>query len=152
MALAQGRGGGGPGNNDNLDTELRALIAEHNLRGDPVGELRPPSIRDPLARLGRQLFFSKALGGELDSACVSCHHPLLGGADALSLPVGVGAINPDWLGPGREHIDGLPPVPENDDDDNDKDDKPSLTAIPKAKGKGKKPPSPDGELKPEPSV
>jgi len=49
-------------------------------------------------------------------------------------------------------MDGLPPIPEKGDDDNDKDDKPSLTAIPKAKGKGKKPSSPEGGMEPEPSV
>ena len=49
-------------------------------------------------------------------------------------------------------MDGLPPVAENDDDDSDTGDKPSLTAIPKAKGKGKKSPSADGGLEPEPSV
>ncbi|KIN63803.1 ATP-dependent zinc metalloprotease FtsH [Sulfitobacter noctilucicola] len=49
-------------------------------------------------------------------------------------------------------MDGLPPVAENDDDDGDKGDTPSLTAIPKAKGKGKKTPPEDGGLEPEPSV
>jgi cell division protease FtsH len=49
-------------------------------------------------------------------------------------------------------MEGLPPVDENGNDDIDKDDdKPSLTAIPKAKGKGKKSP-PAGDLEPEPSV
>ena len=50
-------------------------------------------------------------------------------------------------------MDGLPPVPESGEDDDDKDDKkPSLTAIPKSKGKGKKPSGPDGGMEPEPSV
>ncbi|MCX7561131.1 ATP-dependent zinc metalloprotease FtsH [Sulfitobacter sp. F26204] len=49
-------------------------------------------------------------------------------------------------------MDGLPPVSENDDDEDGKGDKPSLTAIPKAKGKGKKTPSDDGGMEPEPSV
>jgi cytochrome c peroxidase len=56
---------------------------------------------------------------------VSCHHPVLGGGDNLSLPVGVNAENPDLLGPGRNHdagrafadanshYDGGPTVPRN---------------------------------------
>ena len=49
-------------------------------------------------------------------------------------------------------MDGLSPTPEKDDDDSDKGNKPSLTAIPKAKGKGKKTPPADGGMEPEPSV
>lgn len=96
-----------------LDIELRALIATHELTGDPSTGRNLPSINDPLAQLGRKLFFTKALGGELDSACVSCHHPVLGGADALSLSVGIGAIDPDLLGPGRGDENGVPNVPRN---------------------------------------
>ncbi|HBC20167.1 MAG TPA: cytochrome-c peroxidase, partial [Alcanivorax sp.] len=68
---------------------------------------------------GMQLFFSKGLGGDLDSACVSCHHPMLGGGDDLSLSIGVEAVQPDLLGPGRLHLstgthfDGGPTVPRN---------------------------------------
>jgi cytochrome c peroxidase len=66
-----------------------------------------------------KLFFSKALGGDTDTACVSCHHPALGGGDNLSLPIGVGAVKENLLGPGREHssaaegYDGGPTVPRN---------------------------------------
>ena len=96
-----------------VDVELRELIAEHNLTGDPSLGRDLPSIEDPLAQLGMKLFFTKALGGEFDSACVTCHHPVLGGGDGLSLSVGVNAIDPDLLGPGRETVDGLPNVPRN---------------------------------------
>ncbi|MEM7218383.1 MAG: cytochrome c peroxidase [Pseudomonadota bacterium] len=96
-----------------LDAELVALIDDHGLTGDPTFNRTLPSITDPLADLGKSLFFSKSLGGDLDSACVSCHHPMLGGADALTLPVGVGAVDPDLLGPGRAHVDGVPNVPRN---------------------------------------
>ena len=102
-----------PADNDALDDELRALIAEHNLTGDPSTGRNIPSIADPLAQLGMQLFFTKSLGGEFDSACVSCHHPALGGGDALSLPVGIGANDPDVLGPGRRTASGAPNVPRN---------------------------------------
>jgi cytochrome c peroxidase len=66
-----------------------------------------------------KLFFTKGLGGDKDSACVSCHHPALGGGDNLSLPIGVAAEVHDLLGPGRRHstsgtnFDGGPTVPRN---------------------------------------
>lgn len=99
--------------NDPIDVELRALIAANGLTGDASVGRNLPSISEPLAQLGRKLFFSKALGGELDSACVSCHHPVFGGGDNLSLPFGVGAVNPDLLGPGRGDASGVPNVPRN---------------------------------------
>ncbi len=96
-----------------IDTSLRALIVEHGLTGDPSSGRTLPSISDPLAQLGMQLFYTKALGGEFDAACVSCHHPVLGGTDGLSLPFGVGAIDPDMLGVGRGDASGIPNVPRN---------------------------------------
>lgn len=56
-----------------------------------------------LENLGMELFFSKALSGNFDVACASCHHPLLSGGDGLSLPIGEAAYIPDLLGPGRWH-------------------------------------------------
>ena len=102
-----------------VDRQLRELIQPLELTGDPAQGRQLPDIHSPLAQLGKQLFFSKVLSGSKDTACVSCHHPLLGGGDGLSLPVGVEAINPDQLGPGRRHsakgerYDGGPPVPRN---------------------------------------
>ena len=87
--------------NNALDDQLRTLIAAEGLTGDPSTGRDLPSINDPIAQLGMKLFFSKSLGGEFDSACVSCHHPVLGGADNMSLSHGVGAIDPDMLGIGR---------------------------------------------------
>lgn len=102
------------GNQSATDTELRELIAQNNLTGDPTTNRTLPAITDPLAQLGMKLFFSKSLGGDMDSACVTCHHPVLGGGDDLVLPVGVGSVNEDLLGPGREMASGeLPPVPRN---------------------------------------
>lgn len=104
-----------------LDTELRALIDENDLSGDPSVGRNLPSINDPKAQLGKQLFFAKNLGGVKDAACVSCHHPSLGGGDNLSLSVGVSAVNAngvanaELLGLGRFHdaSGGVPAVPRN---------------------------------------
>lgn len=96
-----------------LDIRLQALISDLDLTDNPAANRDLPSINDSLPQLGKKLFFSKSLGGNFDSACVSCHHPALGGADGLSLPVGVEATNPELLGPGRTHQSGIPPVPRN---------------------------------------
>ena len=96
-----------------VDIALRREIEAHGLSGNPASGVDVPSIEEPLALLGRKLFFSKSLGGDQDSACVSCHHPMLGGGDALALSIGVGAYEPDLLGPGRTHPDGDLSVPRN---------------------------------------
>lgn len=102
-----------------LDVAVRDLIATKELTGDPTIGRILPSIDDPVAHLGMLLFFTKGLGGDQDSACVTCHHPFLGGGDGKSLPVGVEAEFPDLLGPGRNHsaagvdFDGGPTVPRN---------------------------------------
>jgi len=100
---------------------IRSLATVLGLTGDPTNGRTLPVISDPRAQLGMKLFFSKALGGEKDTACASCHHPALAGGDALSLPVGVGAVDPDVVGPGRVHgntpqggpNDGGPTLPRN---------------------------------------
>jgi cytochrome c peroxidase len=107
------------GDSSELDKQLRDIIEYNNLTGDPAQNRELPSISSPRAQLGMQLFFSKALGGDRDSACVSCHHPALAGGDNLSLSIGTEAVNPDLLGPGRMHsvngtnYDGGPTVPRN---------------------------------------
>ena len=40
--------------------------------------------------LGKNLYFDKILSGNLNISCASCHHPLAGTGDGLSLPVGEG--------------------------------------------------------------
>jgi cytochrome c peroxidase len=52
--------------------------------------------------LGQALFFDRELSGNRDIACATCHHPLLATGDALSLPIGAGAVVPGALGPFRE--------------------------------------------------
>ena len=105
-----------------LDNELQALIQRFALPSYPLPKDNAPQTEGALFELGKELFFSKALSMDLDVACASCHHPLLGGGDALSQPVGVDALDPDLLGPGRTHdgnrlldelADGAPNVPRN---------------------------------------
>lgn len=113
LFLFSGCSNGGDSGQSVDDTVLRGIISQHGFVGDPSQGRTIPSITSPLAQLGMKLFFTKALGGEFDSACVSCHHPVLGGGDDLSLPIGVEALDPDLLGPGREHPSGGPTVPRN---------------------------------------
>lgn len=105
-----------------VDTELRGLIERHELEKDPREGHDIPGPDDPSVVLGKELFFSTLLGGDGDVSCASCHHPALGGADGLSLSVGVGAEDVGLLGPGRRHdgnrevdpnADGGPNVPRN---------------------------------------
>ena len=104
---------------ETVNEKLEKIIAVNQLTGDPSSGRDIPNIDSPLAKLGKKLFFSKSLGGDTDAACASCHHPLLGGGDALSLSVGTGAEIPDLIGPGRKHssvapgFDGGPTVPRN---------------------------------------
>ena len=108
-----------PAFSPSLDTQLQSVIRVQGLSGDPTIGRLIPDINTPLAQLGKKLFFSKSLSGNLDTACVSCHHPTLGGGDGLSLSIGTSAILPDHLGPGRTHastalhFDGGPTVPRN---------------------------------------
>ncbi len=111
--------GCGNSNSSEVDRSLRTLINDHNLTGDPSTGRVIPSVDDPKVELGKKLFFTKSLGGNLDAACVTCHHPNLGGGDNLVLPIGTEAVEPDLLGPGRQHkpsgtdYDAGPTVPRN---------------------------------------
>ncbi|CZF77827.1 Cytochrome c551 peroxidase precursor [Grimontia celer] len=102
-----------------IDNALSDQISLLSLTGDPKRHRTIPSIDSPKAQLGKLLFFSKIQSGNFDTACVSCHHPNLGGADALSIAIGVDTVNPNLLGPGREHratadnYDGGPTMPRN---------------------------------------
>lgn len=102
-----------------LDTTLNSLIETNSLTGNHFTDRDIPEVNSDIVQLGKHLFYSKSLGGDRDSACVSCHHPMLGGGDNLCLPIGVGAELPDLLGEGRFHdanspaFDGGPTVPRN---------------------------------------
>lgn len=98
---------------DPLDDQLSGFITQLGLNPAGPSPLPFPDVRSPLAQLGKKLFYSKSLGGQLDSACASCHHPVLGGADGLSFSIGVDAVNPDLLGPGRRNKERSIAVPRN---------------------------------------
>lgn len=95
------------------DAELDVIIADQNLTENPALARDLPDISDPIAQLGMALFYSKSLGGAMDAACVTCHHPGLGGADGLSFSVGVDSLDSDVLGQGRTNSVNLPSVPRN---------------------------------------
>lgn len=97
-----------------LDDALQVIIQQQALTGDPIRNQKIPRINSPKAQLGMELFYSRALSGNLDAACVSCHHPMLGGGDNLSLPIGVSSEQMNLLGQGRQRKSALPPdIPRN---------------------------------------
>jgi len=99
---------------DTSALRVRSVATVLGLTGDPTSNRTLPDISDPKAQLGMKLFYTKGLGLDEDTACVSCHHPVLGGGDDLSLSIGVGADIPELLGPGRIHLaSGGPTVPRN---------------------------------------
>lgn len=57
-----------------------------------------PPIDQAKVHLGKFLMFDKILSGNKNISCASCHHPLTGSGDGLSLPVGEGGRG---LGIGR---------------------------------------------------
>lgn len=81
-----------------LDNNLRNLIVEHELTGDPSTGRVIPSIDDEKAQLGMKLFFTKTMSVPGDTACVTCHHPLLGGGDGVHVSIGTGATDTDIFG------------------------------------------------------
>lgn len=101
------------------DTLLQQKITELGLSGNPALGRSLPDISSNKSQLGMKLFYTKGLSGDMDAACVTCHHPTLGGGDNLSLSIGAEAEIPDLLGPGRRHLssgsnfDGGPTVPRN---------------------------------------
>ncbi len=101
---------------NDIEQRLQQIINQRNITPINAAALALPEVTSDNVQLGKKLFFSKNLGGEQSVACVSCHHPLLGGGDNLSLPVGVAAVdelnNPaeNLLGIGRFNGDNDHPV------------------------------------------
>ena len=81
-----------------LDGELRQLIQGHGLTGNPAAGRNIPTMNDPKAQLGMKLYYTKTLSFPGDTACVTCHHPLLGGGDGVQIAVGTGAVDTNIFG------------------------------------------------------
>jgi enediyne biosynthesis protein E4 len=117
-------GGGDDNDNDpdpilSLDDRLAQVIVAKGLTGDPaalrqLSPVVPDAVGAPLEKLGQLLFFSRTLGGDFDVACATCHHPQFAGGDALSLSVGVTALHPSLIGPGRTIDSGRDQDPQRD--------------------------------------
>ena len=81
-----------------LNQEVDDLIEKNGLTGNPASGRIIPSISDSKAQLGMKLFFTKTMSIPGDTACVSCHHPMLGGGDGVAIAIGTGAQNTDIFG------------------------------------------------------
>ncbi len=78
--------GDGPGGGSDLDTQVREVLAQAK-----VTPLSPLPAGDPaLVRLGQALMFDKELSGNRDVSCATCHNPVSGTSDGLSLSIGTG--------------------------------------------------------------
>lgn len=84
-------------------TRADALRAQALERGLAPLTAMPYRGHAELVELGEALFFDPIVGGELDVACGTCHHPTLGFGDARDLPIGVAGVG---LGPDRHYPDG----------------------------------------------
>ncbi|MEN8171950.1 MAG: cytochrome c peroxidase [Chloroflexota bacterium] len=87
----------------NLDAELAALLYDAQV-GALEMDIKPSPEK---IALGEMLFWDPELSGNRDTACVTCHHPLFGTGDGLSLPVGTGGrgVGSDrQLGVDREFV------------------------------------------------
>ena len=74
-------------------TSLSALAAGFP-GSDPVEDSDFYDNGAPLfakVQLGKKLFFDKILSGNENISCATCHHPMAGTGDGLSLPVGEGS-------------------------------------------------------------
>lgn len=105
-----------------LNKALETIIMHNDLPHLLDSAIQGTSVSGPKFELGKQLFFSKSLSMGNDVACASCHHPMLGGGDGLSLSVGVNPLDENVVGPGRQHdgnqsidprADGGPNIPRN---------------------------------------
>lgn len=79
----------------------------------PLTEADFPPVDMDEARLGRLLFYDPVLSGNKQISCATCHHPLFGTSDGVSLGIGDGGSG---LGPDRVADPDNPPeqrVPRN---------------------------------------
>jgi cytochrome c peroxidase len=100
-ALATGPGAG----SFFLDLQLRSTLAREDVR--PLRNRDFQQASDAKVLLGQMLFFDKEISGNRDISCATCHHPLAGTGDGLSLPAGVGGrglSTSRGMGPDRERV------------------------------------------------
>src|SRR5262245_53567860 len=71
-----------------LDVQVRQAIQPWGV----VPLLPVVETNAALVDLGRALFFDKALSGNRDVACATCHDPAIEAGDGRSLAVGAGAV------------------------------------------------------------
>ncbi|WOG28714.1 cytochrome c peroxidase [Endozoicomonas sp. 8E] len=81
--------------------ELKDWLKTYQLSDRPTADIEGPGIHSDLSQLGKKLFFSPDLSLDGKVACSTCHHPRLGGADSLALPVGVTVDDPFLTGQPR---------------------------------------------------
>ena len=79
---------------------LSAAVPEPITDADYFENGAPSELK---VELGKLLFFDKILSGNRNISCATCHHPLTGTGDLLSLPVGEGGRG---LGPTRSTEQG----------------------------------------------
>ena len=76
----------GPAGTTSLDIQVRDALAEADVT--PLPPL--PAGNPALVRLGQALMFDKLLSGNRDISCATCHNPVSGTSDGLSLSIGTG--------------------------------------------------------------
>ncbi len=83
--------------NASVNSEDIRLLFEKNgvnsLQEEDISRETPALIR-----LGKHLFFEKALSGNRNISCATCHHPRFGSGDGLPVSLGTGGLG---LGPSR---------------------------------------------------
>lgn len=87
---------------DDLDSELRRLLARHGFTGRIAESLEQRlgrRIDRQLADIGRQLWFDPIQGLNDDNSCGGCHSPTNGFGDTQ--PIAIGIDNNGIVGPGR---------------------------------------------------
>jgi cytochrome c peroxidase len=90
---------------DDLDTALRAYLAQHGFTGRISSTLEARlgrRIDRQLADLGRQLWFDPIQSLNDDNACGGCHSPTAGFGDTQPIAIGIdnnGIVGPDRTGP-----------------------------------------------------
>ncbi len=69
-----------------LDQRLEEVVVDANVAPIDLG----PMPSEAKVALGEALFFDKEISGNRDTACSTCHHPLLHGGDGLPVSFGTG--------------------------------------------------------------